>query len=312
MEHAFFLLMGGIHIYDEHGVPIGPLGVDDAIDLLRRGSIVLPTMQTIGGLSKSSKFGKLAAMAALMLFFAQCVARFAQRLQMAPFEVMVFAHTSIAIFTFIPWWSKPMNVDCPVRVSVRAFRSRMRSTLLLARTQSFCGHPSRSQIAYAYIFGSQDVLFDFDKVVYVPMFWAGDPDSVFTVPTDGSHAPRARLSAYVLGTASSLIVAIAFGVMHCIAWNYDLPSYAETVVWRVGALIVSGSACVVICAYVACIFPLRAGKTRLPGMIMTYTSIPCVALYMVGRLMLIAVVCSSFRRLAPDVFVQGSFKFVPL
>lgn len=312
MAHAFFLLMGGVHIYDERGIPIGPLNVEDAIHLLRRGSIVLPPLQTIQGLNKSSIRGKLTAVAGLMWFVIPCLARFEQRLQMAPFEIMALAHTTIAIFTFLPWWHKPMNVDCPVRMSVCAFRRRHRADISLARSQSFCGQPSKAQIAYAYIFGSQDVLFDFNKVIYAPMFWAGDPDSVFKVPMSGTYATKAKTSAYVYGAASSLVVAIIFGAIHCIGWNYDLPSYVEQVLWRTGAVLVSGSAVAVICAYLACIFPLRANKPRVPGIIMTYVSIPCVFLYAVGRLLLIAVACSTFRKLSPGVFVQGSLRFVPL
>lgn len=312
MAHAFFLLMGGLHIYDGHGHPIGPLHVEDAITLIHRGSINLPPSQLIEGLSKSSTFGKLAALSGLMWFVIPCIACYALHLPMAPFEIMALAHTTVATFTFLPWWHKPMNLDCPLRVSVHVFGRSQRVSLPLSRSQSFCGHPSKSQIAYAYIFGSQDVLFDFAKVIYVPMFWAGDSDSVFTVPVNTPYAQRAKTSAYVWGAATSLAVAIIFGGIHCTGWHYKFPSYVEQVLWRIGAVLVSGSAGVVICAYLACMFPLRANSLTIPGIIMTSVSIPCVVLYAVGRLLLIAVACSTIRKLSPGVFVQGSLTFVPL
>lgn len=205
-----------------------------------------------------------------------------------------------------------MNVECPERVSLKAFSSRRRDSLSSPRSERFRGHPTIFQISYAYIFGSQDVLYDFNTVIYVPMFWAGDPDSVFTVPVNVAHVQRAPRSAYVTGAACGLLVAIIFGLLHCIAWHYEMPSSYERALWRVGAVLVSGSAGAVIFAFIMCIFPIRAGRTTWPRSIMTYVSIPCVVMYAVGRLMLIAVACSSVRRLAPGVFLQGSLKFVPL
>lgn len=312
LAHAFFLLMGGVHIYDTNGFAIGPLTGHDALYLIRRGSLTLPPLQKIDGLSKSSTTGKLTALAGLLWFVIPCLSRIAQRLEMAAFEVMALAHTTIAIITFIPWWCKPMNVECPERVSLHNFYGRRRDSLSAPRSNRFRDQPTFLQISYAYIFGSQDVLYDFNTVIYVPMFWAGDPDSVFTVPVNVAHVQRAPRSAYVTGAACGLLVAIIFGLLHCIAWHYEMPSSYERALWRVGAVLVSGSAGAVIFAFIMCIFPIRAGRTTWPRSIMTYVSIPCVVMYAVGRLMLIAVACSSVRRLAPGVFLQGSLKFVPL
>ncbi|KZP02910.1 hypothetical protein FIBSPDRAFT_710265, partial [Athelia psychrophila] len=205
------------------GHPIGPLTAGDAVKLIRRGSFLLPPLQKIEGLSKRSSLGKLSALSGLLWFVMPCIVRFAQRLQMAAFEVTVLAHTSIAIITLVPWWNKPMNVDCPEPVAIRAFPRSRRDTLSLSRHQSFNGRFSCYHIAYAYIFGSQDALFDFDKIIYVPTFWSGDPDTIFAVPMSGTYAPKAPRSAYVTGAASSLLVAVIFGLIHCIAWSYDLP-----------------------------------------------------------------------------------------
>lgn len=101
IAHAFFLLMGGIHIYDVNGRAIGPLTGSDALYLIQHGLLVLPPLQKIHGLSKSSTIGKLTALAGLLWFVVPCLARVAQSLQMAAFEIMALAHTTIAIITFL-------------------------------------------------------------------------------------------------------------------------------------------------------------------------------------------------------------------
>ncbi|KZP22569.1 hypothetical protein FIBSPDRAFT_952689 [Athelia psychrophila] len=227
MVHAFFVLMGGLHIYNGTGHPIGPLTADDAVELIRCRLFLLPPLQKIEGLSKRSSLGKLSAFSGLLWFVIPCIVRFAQSLQMAAFEVTVLAHTSIAIITLVPWWSKPMNVDCPEPVAIKVFPRSRRDTLSLSRHQSFDSRFSCYHIAYAYIFGRQDALFDFGKIIYVPTFWSGDPDTIFMVPMSGTYAPKAPRSAYVTGAASSLLVAVIFGLIHCITWNYDLPSTIE-------------------------------------------------------------------------------------
>lgn len=304
--------MGGVHIYDEDGEPVGPLTPSDAINLITSGSILLPPLQRINGQSETTGGGKLFAVVVLLHFVGPCITRAIQGLPLATIEIMALAHTLIAIMTFMPWWSKPMNVECPSRVSVEAFPESQQASFTSARSQRLSGDNTLSEIVYAYIVGGQDSLFDLSKAAYVPTFWSGDPTSVFSQPSSSGPAPSSQRSAHISGTAFGLLAAIFFGLIHFIGWKNSSSNAVERVVWRFGAVLVTCSPAVVIIVYIACIFPLRFNRYDLPRLWMEYTTVPCAALYATGRLMLIAIVLFTTWNLPTEVYVQGSWRFIPL
>ncbi|KZP32144.1 hypothetical protein FIBSPDRAFT_723691, partial [Athelia psychrophila] len=114
--HAFYVLMGGVHVHAADGTPMFPLDLDATVMLIEKGRILLPRQEMIEGLSKTTYLGQSFAAFELGVFLLKCVLRLVEGLPLANFEVMAFAHASIAIFTFIPWWYKPMALDQPTRV----------------------------------------------------------------------------------------------------------------------------------------------------------------------------------------------------
>ncbi|KZP02482.1 hypothetical protein FIBSPDRAFT_696825, partial [Athelia psychrophila] len=108
LSHAFYVIMGGMHFYDQDGMPIRPLDVDTTIRLIEDGEIQLPSRETINGMSKFTNFTQTIAALQLSSFLVKCGLRFSYGLDLAPLEVMAFAHALITVFTFIPWWHKPM------------------------------------------------------------------------------------------------------------------------------------------------------------------------------------------------------------
>ncbi|KZP09588.1 hypothetical protein FIBSPDRAFT_759762, partial [Athelia psychrophila] len=114
--HAFYVLMGGVHVHAADGTPLYPLDVETTALLVKSGFLLLPTKEGIIGLGKNTKYGKAFAVFQLVVFLLKCVLRSAVGLPLANFEIMAFAHASIAVLTFIPWWYKPMDVDVAMRV----------------------------------------------------------------------------------------------------------------------------------------------------------------------------------------------------
>ncbi|KAF7967912.1 hypothetical protein HWV62_32559 [Athelia sp. TMB] len=312
LTHAYFVVMGGLHVYNERGRPVGPVTVPDALENIRAGRLVLPPLDAIQGLSQSSTLSTLFALLGLLSFVIPSLARIHEGIPLAGLELMVLAHTIIATVTFLPWWKKPMNVGSPIRVSEEAYAPRDRFRLQLRRrTTSIFAEHSLAEVVYCYIIGTHDTLYDIQHAPSVPTFWSGETDSALEVPVNLDQSPTAPRSAYYLGSICALIATIVYGVIHCVGWHYDLPSRIELYLWRIGALLVVSAPTTIIIAFIACIFPLRYGYTRAPGIIMQIVVVPCAVVYVVGRLLLFAVVCSSLRKLAPRVFLQGSFTFIP-
>lgn len=312
VSQAFFLLMGGLHIYHESGRPIGPLSSNDAIDLIRRGRIYLPSARKIEALSTTLSIGKLFACSLLMLFVAKCVSRIPQRLTVAPLEAMALAHTFFAVVSFAPWWAKPMNVASPEHVPLEAFSEARRSSINTRRSQRVSQSRSVWDIIYAYILGGQDILYDMDRLAYVPTFWSGDPDSVFE-EIDPDSPPPESTSAYFLADAAALFLAIPFGAIHFIAWDDQLPYHIEHILWRLGSIFVASAPAVILCTYILTIIPRHFENIKLMGLMLKCACVPCALLYMISRLILIAIVCSSTWRPAAGVYTQASFwKYVAI
>ncbi|KZP02661.1 hypothetical protein FIBSPDRAFT_770376, partial [Athelia psychrophila] len=110
LVHTFYVLMGGVHVHDARGIPLYPLDIKTTGWLIQDGHLLLPTEEEIMGLGRSTSFGRAFAALQLLTFLTQCALRFAKKSPLANFEVMAFAHASIAVLTFFPWWYKPMDV----------------------------------------------------------------------------------------------------------------------------------------------------------------------------------------------------------
>ncbi|KZP17798.1 hypothetical protein FIBSPDRAFT_956752, partial [Athelia psychrophila] len=157
--HAFYVLMGGVHVRAADGTPLYPLDVETTALLVKRGSLLLPTKEGIIGLSKNTKYGKAFAVFQLAVFLLKCVLRPAVGLPLANFEITAFAHASIAILTFVSWWYKPMDVDITVRVSELVVNS-----LSGPDAEDITPGPGRLerpiwQVVYAHIFGNPESLY---------------------------------------------------------------------------------------------------------------------------------------------------------
>ncbi|KAF7965194.1 hypothetical protein HWV62_45228 [Athelia sp. TMB] len=314
ITQTFFLLMGGLHIYHDSGRPIGPLTPEHAIKLINCGKLMLPSLETINALSAKLSVGKLLAFISLITFVTKCIARKIESLALAPLEVMALAHTFIAMASFWPWWSKPMNIDSPVHVPLQAFPAADHNSINTLRRQRFSGNISVWDIIYAYVLGGQDALYDLNTVAYMPTFWSGDLDNVFALPDPARPLPTdSSDSAYFIGNVAGLGVAIIFGAIHFLAWDNQLPYSVEHLLWRVGSIVVTGAPVVIICTWFLTIVPLHFNKVKLMGLMFKCVCVPFATLYMASRLTLIAIVLTSTFSPAAGVYVQVSFwKYIGL
>ncbi|KZP09270.1 hypothetical protein FIBSPDRAFT_964105 [Athelia psychrophila] len=118
IAHAFFVNMGGLLMYDLDGNSYGPLDMGTTIRLIRGGHLLLPRLERLQGVSKTTTFGQSFAAAQLFSFLLDCSVRICQGLPLADFEIMAYAHAWIAVASFGFWWVKPQNVSCAEVVSI--------------------------------------------------------------------------------------------------------------------------------------------------------------------------------------------------
>lgn len=204
--HAFFIIMGGYHAYDQNGA-LFPLEPDAVVQLVRKGKLLPLMTDELSDKSKGDDLSKGLAILQTIWFVVQCIARFIEGLPLTHLEVMTLAYTVMTVAMYITWWDKPLNVNCAIRVPGVPFK----------------GEPKRIHILieiFGYLAGDRDSYVDIRKLPRVPTFWAG--------------TPRKETVGYA--DAVGLLVAIAFGAVHCIAWSYALPSPVKVLLWRVSAI----------------------------------------------------------------------------
>lgn len=302
--------MGGIHIHDSNGRALGPLDIDTAILLIQNGFLLLPPLERIEGVSKISGLTKCVAIIGLGGFILTCILRMAEKLPMANFEIMAFAHSLIAIFTFWPWWAKPMNVDCPERVSTAVIEMNRQLACThrpdVIRVPGFYRTFPAWQMIYAHIFGNQDSLYDLRYLAGVPTFWSGDPANIFVRPSLSGPRPEGPRDAYYIANLIGLPVITLFGLIHCIAWNSPLNTQSEQLLWRGAAATVAAVPLVVIVSFWLTIIPILLSNNKWPTYILAAGSIPTVAVYIVARILLLVLSCISLRQLPIEVYDTGN------
>ncbi|KAI0062755.1 hypothetical protein BV25DRAFT_1915883 [Artomyces pyxidatus] len=209
-RHGFFIIMGGYHLYN-NGKPRHPLPRTDVVKLVSTGDLVPPTEDEVRGWSQGDALSKTLAVIQTLWFVVQCIARHTEGLPITQLEIMTLAYTTITVAMYAFWWDKPQNVGGPIRVAVLELPAQSRAGTVPWYTRIFYG-----------IVGAQDDLLDMRKEPCVPTFYSGGG-----VPGDDNE---------IWADVIALAVAMVFGAVHCAAWNYQFPSRAEELIWRISSV----------------------------------------------------------------------------
>ncbi|KAF7979531.1 hypothetical protein HWV62_42116 [Athelia sp. TMB] len=286
IEHAFFVIMGGYHLYNKNG-PCHPLSPADVVDLVRRGHLVAPSSDELANQSKGDALSKGVAIVQTMWFVMQCIARRIENLPVTSLEVMTLAYTVITVAMYIVWWHKPLNISCAVRVPEEELEEH---------------NPDEYNSAWgrigAYIIGTQDQYVDLRQCRRVPTFWAGDRN-------DDSNG-------FATADAIALFVAMVFGAVHCIAWSHGFQSPLEQQVWRASTITIIAvpPALAAILAVLFLMGDTLSDKLRTISVVSFY--VPLALIYITARLALIVVSFTSLRMLPVAAFQTVQWTtFVP-
>jgi hypothetical protein len=109
--------MGGFVYHDDNG-PLRMLSLQDIEELVKKDEIEYPIIskEEIKDKSKGDTLTKGLVLIQTAWFLLQCVARGAQHLSLTELELATAAFALLNIVTYVLWWDKPLNVQCPVRV----------------------------------------------------------------------------------------------------------------------------------------------------------------------------------------------------
>ncbi|KAK0471328.1 hypothetical protein IW261DRAFT_1512674 [Armillaria novae-zelandiae] len=236
--------------------------------------------KTIEDKSKGDAFSKTISILQLSWFIVQCVARANQHLPITLLEMSALAFTGLSIITYLLWWYKPLNVQYHISLDEVDLR----------------------QIRKGWYLGD----FDDDKTVIIDELFGSHQHLRFrTSPSIPSELKRIAVPAWTVGG-----VGCFFGVFHCLAWSFSFPSHAEMVLWRVSSLGALVAILAMICALVrwekiddifSTLIPKRVWWS-IQSFLGNWIASSSIVIYIVARMMLIALAFLQLRHLSPLSF----------
>ncbi|KXN86826.1 hypothetical protein AN958_09562 [Leucoagaricus sp. SymC.cos] len=139
LTHGFFAQMGGYMIFRETD-PYWTLFLED-VDMERDMELVpYYTEQELMDRSKGDVLSKGVAMLQTVWFGIQYFTRVSYHLPLTELETMTLAFAALNIATYILWWHKPLNVQCPIRVYEKTLIPRTspaRAEALMPQPETF-------------------------------------------------------------------------------------------------------------------------------------------------------------------------------
>ncbi|KAG6917688.1 hypothetical protein DXG01_001663 [Tephrocybe rancida] len=123
LTHGFFVIMGGFHVCESHG-PSCALDPEDIGPYLENHDIEV-SEKDIQDKSKGDVLSKCLVLLQVTWFVLQVLARVVQHLAITELEIATLAFAVLNFMTYFCWWNKPLDVNCPIRVT--AFHPTQRS-----------------------------------------------------------------------------------------------------------------------------------------------------------------------------------------
>ncbi|KIJ14009.1 hypothetical protein PAXINDRAFT_100364 [Paxillus involutus ATCC 200175] len=201
--HGFFALMQGFNLQD--GTRRQLLKTRDDLICLREGKIINPkiTKEEIHGRSKSDGLRNTLLALQLSWFILQVITRATNHLAITLVELDTLALAVLSLPLFFFWWSKPMEVEC--------------RHVFYSSTSSSAGDGDGQTTS-------------------------SELDAAFSVSRSKDEWLRELTigGAYSNDIGENILVLslgwLVFGGLHLIAWDFQFPSQAEKIAWRVASL----------------------------------------------------------------------------
>ena len=291
--------MGGFHLFErgstqetsnikpishEDDTPLHPLAAihlygDNTLDI-DFSSFSVPTEAEIKDKDKSDWFTKPLVLLQTSWFVMQCIARAIKQLPVTHLEIVTLAYAAMNLAIYVFWWNKPLNVDRPVRV----FRKPDVEELTV-EGRTLADRDGSETILY-FIGGVQDKYVNLSHEDRVPRFWADSVD-------------------YITADLIMLGVGVCFGAIHCIAWHFSFPTHAELLIWRISSVAITGVP-IYIPLTLSLAFWLEdmgfdTASDIIAGIILL-SVFPAGILYILARVLTLAIAFTSLRDLPPGAF----------
>jgi hypothetical protein len=264
LTHAFLLKMGGISLITPSGDAFRP-SCQHFLLLARAGRVTVPELhrEDIDDKSKADWIVKALALIQIGRFALVLLGRILGYLPVSTLELFTVIIIFYTIITYACWWHKPKDVNRPFRLC--------------------------TSVKYPELSNSSN----------------GGMYTRFRAPgkrvalTDLNVSDRAKTVSRTRLWAGFLFVTMGHGPLHALAWNYQFPTAAEQMLWRVATIVCSLLPLVVIFILSP---PIRGRLGRLGKQVALFVVFTCFAMYALLRLYLLTESLVSIRSVPSGVY----------
>ena len=229
--------------------------------------------------SKADPFTKLLAILQILWLVVSVIARKVRHFATSQLEIVTLAFAVLAILIYAACWDKPQNVEEATLVTVRMDESDSCHADLVAALQ---------------------------KNQLTPLFsgWLGMEINQDRVPNDDINGPDSGIS-LIITTLGMSAVALLFGGLHCLAWNFEFPSEPERLIWRCASL----ASAMIPALELGIIVILSSLSTS--GWMFRLNVITIMLLYVLARVSLLVIAFTCLRSMPADVYTTTWTKYLP-
>ena len=295
LVHAFYADSGGFVLRAPES-PEFPVTAKHIYYLLKKGHLRLPslTKKEISDKSKADPFAKTIAVLQSSWLVVQVIARGISGLPITLLELTTVALVACTGFTFLFWFSKPLNVDTPTIVDI---------DIDIASILIEAGDAAKPPFLDTPLDFVEPQLYTSSQMP-LHRFWGVQPRPLPRIPNDRDS----RLHSLPVVLTVAFPTAI-FTCLHLAAWNFYFPSRAEQLMWRwtcISSGVILGAGCFIEAASIVADNYTTSALTNLNGYKLRWPTNLLVfvpgALYFAARIVVIVEVIISLRALPSGCF----------
>jgi hypothetical protein len=275
--------------------------------------------------SKGDAISKAVVILQTGWFVTQCIARGVQGLPITELELVTLAFATLNFLIYLLWWEKPLNVQRGVRVYEKRMAEQPIDDGNVEATVGFWVglQEAFSDIPVAIARGPFMDSDDMKKQQWLvrvlfwpimkPLYIIADRDAQYeNITRVDTFYPRewVRMSPF-RGGLLVMVIASAFGGIHCIGWSFTFPSSIEQALWRVASVAIAGVPFIFFSfGFVISMIPDK--YNGLSSLCIFLGVILPLFLYILSRLVLLVLPILCLRSLPPAAYrVERWTSFIP-
>ncbi len=187
-------------------------------------NLVAISSETIEDKSKGDALSKAFSILQISWFILQCIARYIQHLPITLLEMTALAFAGLSIIMYFLWWYKPLNVKYHISLDGSA---------LTPETHDLKEYASYVNPLWHWVYALDLIPPTFEESV--DGYFKDIGYDAFRLYSGAFRFYSGTTREVPVRLVTTLVVGVLFGAIHCAAWSFYFPSYAEMVMWQLSS-----------------------------------------------------------------------------